>query len=150
MKKTLTSLTFVALATALLAGCGSREKLSERTRDAFDMGTIRLNNGYDLHGYRLMNGINEHDHFVYYLEKDGKPVAGTATNYDVSQGKGTRNEVVSTDIAPSTDGNVATDSSGDGHSTEAQLKEQIAELQRINYRLVREVQKLQDKAQPQS
>jgi hypothetical protein len=96
MKK---SLKFLALAAAvLLTGCSPHEKLSSRTKEIFDMGALPMNNGYMLHGYRLVNGVNDHDHFVYVVEKDGKPVAGTATNYSVSQGKSTRNEAVTSDV----------------------------------------------------
>jgi len=101
MKKQLISLIAITLAAVLVAGCGSREKLASRTNEVFDMGSVPVQNGYSLHGYRLMNGALEHDHFVYVLEKDGQPVAGTTANYDVSQGKSTFNQSITSQVAPS-------------------------------------------------
>jgi hypothetical protein len=101
MKKQLTTFAVIALAAALVVGCGSREKLASRTNEVFDMGSVPVKNGYSLHGYRLINGAFEHDHFVYVLEKDGQPVAGTTANYDVSQGKSTVNQTVTSQVAPS-------------------------------------------------
>lgn len=101
MKKKFTSLFTIALAAVLVAGCGSREKLASRTNEVFDMGSVPLENGYSLHGYRLINGAFDKDHFVYVVEKNGQPVAGATTNYEVSQGKGSYNQAITSQVAPS-------------------------------------------------
>lgn len=101
MKKQYASLIAIVLTAALVAGCGSHEKLASRTNEVFDMGSVPVKSGYALHGYRIINGAFDHDHFVYVLEKDGQPFAGTTTNYDVSQGKSTVNQTMTSQVAPS-------------------------------------------------
>lgn len=92
---------------AILSGCGDdRTTLTDRTKEVFDMGAAPVPNkpGYTLHGYRLINGMTR-DHYVYVLEKDAEPVAGTSMNYDyrVQSGKTstTHTESISSVVAPS-------------------------------------------------
>lgn len=96
MKK---SLKFVVLAAlVLLGGCGDpKAPLSERISAVVDLGVVPVNDGFVLHGYRVMNN-SDRDHFVYVLEKNGKPVAGTTHASEVSSGKSTALEVVASAV----------------------------------------------------
>lgn len=98
----------VLLAVTALSGCNESSKsLSSDLQKKVDMGTTSLENGYALHGYRI-DLANEHPHFVYVLERDGVPVAGTATNRAVSAGKSTRNLSVSSVVGAGAEGGCGT------------------------------------------
>ena len=90
----------VLMAAAALTGCNGPSSLSSDLKKKVDMGTTALENGYALHGYRIdLEGDNPH--YVYVLERDGTPVAGTATNRAVSAGKNSsRNLSVSSVVGP--------------------------------------------------
>jgi hypothetical protein len=95
----LTSL-LVLLSAVSVAGC-SDSTLSQRTRGISDMGRMPLpNTAYQLHGYRLDNGIS-HDHFVYLVEDvEGRLVAGSLSNQEEKSGKSSHATAVNVEIAP--------------------------------------------------
>lgn len=88
----------------LLAGCDSAPTpLTEQAQQVNDLGLLRLpNSPYSLHGYKLVNRSIE-DHYVYFLEKNGEPVAGTEAQYDVSHGKSHTHVVTNALVPPPAD-----------------------------------------------
>jgi hypothetical protein len=109
MKKLYITVALLYVSTALLSGCGpSREPLSKRVTEVVDLGAMPLpNSGDRLHGYRVVNAGSERDHFVYVVERNGIPFAGTSTNEEVRSGKSSYNlEVTSVveDSAPAPKG----------------------------------------------
>lgn len=87
MKKLLLSLLTI-LTGLLLTSCGTHDPLSKRVNDVADLGAMPLpHSGYQLHGYRVVNAGMEMDHFVYLVERNGQPVAGSSVNMDVPAGK---------------------------------------------------------------
>lgn len=87
MKKLLSLLTILT-AGLLLTSCGARDPLSKRVNDVADLGAMPLpNSTYQLHGYRVINAGMEKDHFVYLVERNGRPVAGSTVNMDVPAGR---------------------------------------------------------------
>ena len=122
---------------AILSGCGDdRSTLPDRTKEVFDMGAAPVPNkpGYTLHGYRLINDMTR-DHYVYVLEKNNEPVAGTALNYDYTQSSGktttTHTESISSVVAPSAAVPPAEEVSGaDTCTTVEECEAKIAELQK--------------------
>ena len=101
MKMKLTVLCLV-VGMGTLAGCGvdTHESLSSRAKEVFDMGSVQMpRSDLSLHGYRVVNSTT-HDHFVYVIERNGQPIQGAGTNYEVSSGKSTRNESVTSVVPP--------------------------------------------------
>jgi hypothetical protein len=91
MKKLLSLFTVLAAA-LLLASCGTQDPLSKRVNEVADLGAMPLpGSDFKLHGYRVVNAGFEKDHFVYLVERNGQPVAGSAVNMAVSSGKSTVN-----------------------------------------------------------
>lgn len=87
MKKLLSLLAILATA-LLLTSCGTRDPLSKRVNDVADLGAMPLpHSGFQLHGYRVVNAGMEKDHFVYLVERNGQPVAGSSVNMNVPAGK---------------------------------------------------------------
>lgn len=87
MKKLQTLLTILTVG-LLLAGCGTRDPLSKRVNEVADLGAMPLpQSSFMLHGYRVINAGTEKDHFVYLVERNGQPVAGSSVNMDVPAGK---------------------------------------------------------------
>lgn len=99
----LATLAGIALTATLgLSGCDSVDTpLAKRADRIVDMGRVPLpNSSFQLHGYRLDNGMNQ-DHFVYVLEDaEQRIIAGTRSNQYEKSGKTTHNAAVSTELAP--------------------------------------------------
>jgi hypothetical protein len=106
MKKMLSLFLTLLAVTFALSGCSpSREPLSTRVNEVIDLGVKPLpNSDNQLHGYRVVNSVGSEDHFVYVVERNGEPVAGTSTNRRVSAGKTAHDYEVSTVIADSAKG----------------------------------------------
>ena len=87
MKKLFSLLTVLAAA-LMLTSCGTRDPLSKRVNEVADLGAMPLpQSNYKLHGYRVVNSGMEKDHFVYLVERNGQPVAGSSVNMAVPAGK---------------------------------------------------------------
>lgn len=55
---------------------------------------------YQLHTYRVDQGFLSHDHYIYIVEdRLGNPISGAAMDVNVSQGKSSYNEAVSSAVA---------------------------------------------------
>ena len=116
------------LAAIALNGCGNNEDtvhqaLQARVESVFDMGSLPLpNSPNQIHAYRVINA-HEADHFVYVVERNNLLVSGATTNYSVPQGKTSRTEVVTSEIAPNAL-NQAPDTSQQQQQPEAQAQPQ--------------------------